>query len=311
MNCFRQAIEIDPDFALAYSGTAHAYASFGVLGLSEPMEVYPKAKAAIDQALALDDELAEAHAEAASLELHSEWDWLAAERSFQRVFALNPGNAGAHAAHAWFCLGSLRFADAVSEIKLAQQLDPLMPLFYAFSVGIHAAIGKPDEAIEEFKKAMELDPNKGLAYFHVGTAYVRKGMMDDAIAALTKSKELAMYGGRAEIYLGTVYLALGERGRAERILQDLLEQKTRANVSSTVIAFLFGALGNLDKAFEFIERAINERDSLIPYIHVYADLGSLRNDPRFRVLLERLKLPAEQPILAPSFLAGSRQEKPR
>ena len=291
LDCFSQAIAIDPNFALAYAETGGVYANLGILGLTAPTAMYPKARAAVDKALELDDNLAEAHAQAAKIGFYYEWDWPAVERSFSRNFALKPGNAAAHADYAWFCLARMRFAEAVREIKRAQDLDPLMPLYYVFSVGIHGVVGKPDEAIEEFHKAIELDPGNGLAYFHLGTVYMQKRMLDQAISALNRSRELAAYGGWAESCLGIVYLHLGERERAELILQDLLEQKKRHYMSAVTIGFLCGALGHYDQAFELLEEGIKERDSIIPLLNLYADMGSLRKDARFGALLERLNLP--------------------
>ncbi|MBM3790390.1 MAG: hypothetical protein FJW35_08575, partial [Acidobacteria bacterium] len=227
LDCFSQAIAVDPGFALAYAETGGVYANLGILALAAPTAMYPKARAAIDKALELDDNLAEAHAQAARIGFYYECDWPAVERSFSRNFALNPGNAAARGDYAWFCLARMRFAEAVKEIKRAQDMDPLMPLYYAFSVGIHCTVGKPDEAIEEFHKAVELDPGIGLACIHVGMAYMRKGMMNQAISAFDRSRELAAYGGWAESCLGIVHLHLGEREKAEQILQDLLEQKKR------------------------------------------------------------------------------------
>jgi len=290
LDCFSTAISIDPDFALAYAGTAYAYSSFGVLAFSQPADVYPKAKTALKRALELDDQLAEAHAEAALIAFYYDYDWAAAEDSFRRTFALNPGNALWHAAYAWHCLARGRFDQAAREIKLAQTLDPLLPLLYAFSIGIHDNIGRPDEAIEEFRRAVELDPNMGLAYFHVGIVYSRKKLMDKAILAFQKSMELAAYSGWAECNLGIVYLSAGQREKAEGILEELLQKKNTTYVSSFCIAMLWAALGNFDKAFEYMDKAIEERDSIMPLVHLYADIGDLRSDPRFGILLKKMNL---------------------
>jgi TolB-like protein/Tfp pilus assembly protein PilF/predicted Ser/Thr protein kinase len=290
LDCFSAAIGIDPDFAPAYVGTAHTYGAFGVLAFSAPAGMWTKAKTALEKALELDDELAEAHAVAALIAFYYDWDWVAAERSYRRTFSLNPGIASAHAHYAWHCLARGRFDEAVREIKLAQNLDPLMPLFYAFSTGIHGAIGRPDEAIEEFQRAVELDPNMGLAYFHAGTAYSQNRLMDKAISAFQKSRELAAYSGWAEGQLGIVYLTIGQREKAEAILEELLEKKNKIYVSSFCIGLLWGALGNLDKAFERMDQAIEERDSIMPFAHIYADIGALRSDSRFGKMMKKMNL---------------------
>ena len=179
-----------------------------------------------------------------------------------------------------------------------------MPLFYTFSVGIHGASGRPDEAIEEFQKALELDPNPGLAYFHLGVAYVRKGLMDDAIQAFIKSRGLEAHAGFsswAEGSLGIIYQAKGEREKASRVLDELLEQKKKTYVAPTMIGLMWGALGDSDKAFESFDQACEERDSLMPLIPCYiqffidlspakSNLNKVRDDPRFKALLKRMKL---------------------
>ncbi len=198
LDYYRKAIDRDPTFALAYVGIGNTYHTLSVMSLRSPASVMPKAKAALKKALELDDSLAEAHALAAALALFYDWDWKAAEKSYQRTFELNPGYAMAHAQYAWFLLSMNKFDEAVKEIKLAQELDTLLPLFYAMSVGLHRAIGKYDEAIQEFHKAIELDPDIGLAYFHLGCVYLDKNMMGEAISTFQTARELGTGLGWAE-----------------------------------------------------------------------------------------------------------------
>jgi serine/threonine protein kinase/Tfp pilus assembly protein PilF len=304
LDYFKKAIDMDPSLALAYAGMARIYATLGILSLSSPSDMLAKAKTALNKALQLDEHLAEAHAQTALIAYWYEWDWAVAENSYKKTFALNPGDATAHAWYAWYCVVRGRFDEAIKEIKQAQDLDPIMPLFYTFSVGIHGASGRPDEAIEEFQKAMELDPNPGLAYFHLGVAYVRKGLMDDAIQAFIKSRGLAVHAGFsswAEGCLGIIYQAKGEREKAGRVLDELLEQKKKTYVAPTMIGLMWGALGDSDKAFESFDQACEERDSLMPiiprYIQFFIDLSpamshlnKVRDDPRFKALLKKMKL---------------------
>ncbi len=284
----RKAIDKDPNFALPYAAMANIYASFGALSLLPPLEVLPKAKAALKRAMELDDSLSEAQAEAAFSAFWFEWDWKAAETYFRRALSINPGNAFCHAFYAWFNLAMGRPDEAVSEIKKAQELDPLMSAFYAFGTGIHRIIGKLDEAIDQFNKAIELDPNSGLAYFHVGAAYLAKGMMEEAVSHLQKSLNLTPYSGWAESCLVDVYLQQGKGREAERLLEQLLERKKKTFVSSYCIAHIYHSLEDLDKTLEFLEKAYEERDTLMPFINVFLEFGKVRSEPRFKAILEKM-----------------------
>ena len=292
LNSFQAAIDKDPNFALAYAGMAGVFAGLGNLNLAPPAEMWPKAKAALQKALSLDNNLAEAHAGAAALAFFYEWDWDAAGRSFDRVLSLNPGDAMSHGQRGWFCLNRRRFDEAIREIKQALELDPLMPLYYVWSVGLHVAVGRPDEALQVFAKAMEIDPNSGLAYFHAGTAYARKGLLDEALDTFEKGKRLVVFPGWAEANLGLIYLKKGNREKAARILDEMIEGRNKINVSATNIAWLAGALGKLDLAFEFLDKAYEERDTLMAFIHIYTEwlCPAISADPRFKDVLIKMKL---------------------
>jgi TolB-like protein/Tfp pilus assembly protein PilF/predicted Ser/Thr protein kinase len=293
LDFFRAAIDKDPNFAQAYAGMAFIFGGLGILNLAPPSEMWPKAKAALLKALSLDEDLAEAHAVAAMLAFWYEWDWEAAARSLDKVLSLNPGDATSHGARGWFCLNRRRFDEAIREIKKALELDPLMPLYYAWSVGLHWSVGRPDEALQEFAKALEIDPNNGLAYFHAGVAYYRKGLLSEALETLEKGKKFAVFPGWAEFGIGIIHLKQGDPGKATQILDEMIENKnTTKNLSSVCVAWLAGALGKLDLAFEFLEKAYEERDSLMIFIHIYADIFSpiISADPRFKDILKKMKL---------------------
>lgn len=293
LNFFQAAIDKDPNFGLGHAGMASLFSGMGILNLAPPNEMLPKAKAALQKALSLDQDLAEAHAVAAAVAFWFEWDWEAAGRSYDRVLALNPGDAFSHGMRGWFCVNRRRFDEAIREIKKSLELDPLMPIYYAWSIGLHWSVGKPDEALQEFVKALEIDPNLGLAYFHAGVAYARKGLLDDALDTFEKGKKLVVFPGWVEANIGLVYLGKGDREKAELILEEMIENKNKIkNLSATCIAFLAGALGKLDLAFEFLDKAYDERDSLMPFVHIYAEIFSptILTDPRFKDVLAKMKL---------------------
>jgi TolB-like protein/Flp pilus assembly protein TadD/predicted Ser/Thr protein kinase len=290
---FQTAADKDPNFALAYTGMAGVFGGMGIMNLAPPVEMWPKAKAAVQKALSLDEDLAEAHAAAAEIAFWYEWDWDAAGLSFDRMLSLNPGDAMSHGMYAWFCLNRKRFDEAIREIKKALVLDPLMPLYYAWSVGLHWSVGKPDEALQEFAKAMEIDPNLGLAYFHAGVAYYLKGHFDEAVDLFEKGIRLFAPPGWANGMLGLISLRKGDREEAARVLENAIEIKRAIkHTSSVAIAWLAAELGKLDLAFELLDKGYEERDTLMAFIHVYAGIFSpaLAADPRFKGVLARLKL---------------------
>jgi serine/threonine protein kinase/Tfp pilus assembly protein PilF len=290
---FRAAIDKDPNFAAAYASMASVFAGLGIMNLAPPAEMWPKAKAALRQALSLDEDLAEAHRGAASLAFWFEWDWEAAGRSFDRVLALNPGEAMSHGERAWFFVNRRKSDEAIREIKKALELDPLMPLFYAWSVGVHWSVGRPEEALLEFAKALEIDPNNGLAHFHGGVAYALAGRWDEAIDVFEKGRKLFAPPGWIEAMLGLIWLRKGARGKAERLLEETIEnKKTIKNVSAPSTAWLAGELGKLDLAFEFLDKAYEERDVLMDFVHVYTEIFSpaMAADPRFKDVLAKMKL---------------------
>ncbi|MFO7693742.1 MAG: protein kinase [Vicinamibacterales bacterium] len=289
---FREALTRDPGFAKAHAGIALVYGILGNLNFAPPAESWRKAKAAVGQALAIDDQLPEAHTMAASVAFWYDWDWVAAEAGYSRALALKPGDAFTHADYAWFLSNRRRVEESLHEIGVALSLDPLMPLYYAFSVGLHAAAGRHDEALRMFGKAREIDPAFGLPYFHAGYAYASKGMFDEAEATLDAGARIAAHPGWAESMLARIRLDRGDHDGARRIVEGMIAQKPHSNVSSIGIMWALAVLGRIDEALEWLARGIEERDSLIVFLHIYTEpmAPALARDERFQAILARLGL---------------------
>jgi TolB-like protein len=290
--CFREALARDPGFAKAYAGIATAYAMLGNFNFAPPTEVYPKANAAVEKALALDGHLAEAHAIAAAVAFWYKWDWTAAEASFNRILASNPGDAITRGSYAWFLLNRRRFDECLREIKLAISLDPLSPLCYGWSVGLHCAAGHLDEALADFGRAKELDSTFGLPYFHAGMTYFLKGMPDKAIEVLQQGVRIAPHPGWADGMIAMIRIRQGSRDELRAILDRMVAQRSGVNVSCMALAWATAVFGDLDGAFRWVERAIEERDTLVGFVHIYTPLlaPELAMDPRYAALLARLDL---------------------
>ncbi len=290
--CFQDALARDPGFAKAHAGIATAYAMLGNFNFAPPTEVYPKAKAAVEKALALDDHLAEAHAIAATVAFWYDWDWVAAEASFTRILALNPGDAFTHGNYAWFLLNRRRFDECLHEITVAISLDPLMPLFYGWSVGLHCAAGRLDHALGDFERAKELDPTFGLPYFHAGMTYFLKGMPDKAIEVLQQGVRIAPHPGWADGMISMIRIRQGNRDEVRCILDRMIAQRSHVNVSCMALGWATAVFGDLDGAFQWVERALEERDTLVGFVHIYTPLlaPELAADPRYDALIARLNL---------------------
>ena len=293
LDFFLEALDRDPNFALAHVGQGSVYYYLGNFNFAPQLEVYPKAKVAVRKALELDPNLAEAHASAANLALWFDLDWKAAGESNARALALKPGDAFFHGNYAWYLLNRRRYDECIVEIKKAIGLDPLMPLFYGWSVALYAATQRPKEAIAEFHEAMKIDPNFALPYFHATLAYVQLRNWEMAEEMIGKGLKLAVYPGWAEGVRALVYAIRGERAKAESQVREMIEaKKVVKNVSATGLAWACATIGDLDGAFHWFDRALEERDSIIPYVHVYTEFFApyLIKEPRYQDLLRRMNL---------------------
>lgn len=285
---FQQAIDRDPNYALAYAGIAECYNSLGIYQLLPPTEVLPKAKAAAERALASDETLAEAHAAMAHIKFY-DWDWLGAEREFKRTFELNPNYAQAHLAYGNYLAAMGRISEAIAAKKRALELEPL-------SLIVNAGLGwtfytsrQYAEAIKQLRKTLEMDANFQRAHHYLGLAYGQKGMFEEAIAEFQKARTL---GDTPETlaWLGTSYALAGKRNEAQKVIGELNELSRRRYVSSYSLAEVYATWGDKDRAFAWLEKAYQEHAFLLVYLKAEPELDSLRSDPRFADLLRRMGL---------------------
>jgi TolB-like protein/Tfp pilus assembly protein PilF len=291
---FQQAIEEDPSYALAYSGLADSYSLLANNGSVAAKDAYPRAKEAALKALQLDDTLAEAHVSLGYVRTQFEWDWSGAEKEFQRAIELNPGFAIAHDRYG-VALGRMgRVEEAVAEKRRAVELDPLSPIINR-NLGITLYLARQyDQAIEQERKTLELDPNYIGAHLTLGQAYLQKSMYKDGMAEL--EKELAISPGNpvSLSWLGYGYAIVGRKAEAQKVLDQLNEISKHKYVPALQMALIYVGLGEKDKAFEWLERAYEERSIGSGLSSTSIKLDSmydpLRSDPRFADLLRRMNL---------------------
>jgi TolB-like protein/Tfp pilus assembly protein PilF len=289
---FQQAIMRDPSYPLAYSGLADAYSMLGFRGAFPSKDALSRAKTAALKAIDLDDNLAEPHASLAFIAETHEWDWATAEREYKRAVQLNPGDARTHNWYAGYLIYVGRFEEGVSEARRARELDPLsLPVNNALAGRLLAA-GRYDEALEQVQKTLQLDPHFAPAHQTLGWAHLHAGKSEDAIQDFQKALQLS---GSEDtdlmLDLGFAYATAGNREEAGRILDKLKSLRKRGIVPSGSIGILYGALGDLNEAFGWLEKAYEERDPQLTYLKAGRRFEPLRQDPRLRELMRRVGLP--------------------
>ncbi len=290
LDYFRQAIAIDPNYALAYDGIAYYY-NLAVDWLIPPAEAMPKAKEAARKALELDDTLAEAHTSLACVYFWYDWDWPAAEREFRRALDLNPNYAGAHTYYGWYLTWMGRTDEGLAENRRAESLDPLSTeASMLLGWGLYYS-RRYDEAVTQLRKTLDLDPNSWPTYEMLGHAYAQQSRFPEAIAALQKAREIEDQISVPLAGLGQAYAVSGRRAEARQSLDELLARSRRRQVPAYTIAAIYAGLGDKDQAFAWLEKAYADRSWYMTSLKVDPKFDSLRFDPRFKDLVRRVGLP--------------------
>jgi TolB-like protein/DNA-binding winged helix-turn-helix (wHTH) protein/Tfp pilus assembly protein PilF len=290
IECFNQAIDKDPHFALAYAGLADSYVV--PANRLPPREAMPKAKAAAIRALELDETLAEAHVSLGRVLAAFDWDWTSAEKEYKRAIELNPRYAVAHQWYGGYLAVMGRSNEAIAEKKLAQELEPLS-LTINFELGLAFYHARDyDQAIEQFQKTLELDQNFPAPHSFLPAAYEQKGMYREAIGEFKKAIPLTPVGEGtlSEAGLGHVYAVTGKKSEARTLLDELKQLSTKEYVPGTSIALIYVGLGEKDQAFAWLDKAYEQRAFQLQWIQLDPRWDNLRSDPRFQDLLRRIHL---------------------
>jgi TolB-like protein/Tfp pilus assembly protein PilF len=291
---YEQAIARDPSYALAYAGLAEAYLVLPVYTAAAPQEAYPKAKAAALKALQLDDKLAEGHTALADV-LYNEFDMAGSIAEFQRTIALNPNSATAHMFYGSDPLTAVgRFDEAIAEGKRAIELDPLSPIINS-SLGATMILARRyDEAIAQLRKTVEIDPTFVNAHVILGVALLLKGEVPAAIAEYEKAQQLSD-NLPARRLLAVAKAQSGDKEAAVRMLAELAELSRYRYVDAYSRALLNLSLNNREEAIRWLEQGVaNHEGGQIPNIKVNPLLDSLRGDPRFEALVQKVVGPKQK-----------------
>ena len=289
---YRAAIDLDPTYAPAHAALADCYNQLGtvMVGQASPAEMRPRARAEAVAAIQADDSLAEAHATLGYIS-HYDWDWTTAEREFKRAIELNPNLALAHAWYANYLASTKRLNEAAAEVQHAEQLDPLS-LVVVTNVGWTLSYARrPNEAIAAFRRALALDPNYIQARWRLAGELSTSGRFDEGIVEAQKVVELTARSPSSIAWLAQAYAQAGRRQEAVSTLNELLEVAQSRYVSPVGIYGIYFRLGDADKGFEWLEKAIQERSNGVVYLTVDTFMDGVRSDPRYRSVLERIGLP--------------------
>ena len=288
---FEQAVALDPRYSLAYAGLADSYVTLGYWNYLPAKQVFPRARAAAESAVGIDDRLAEAHTSRACVSLLYDWDWPRAEQDFLRAIQLKDGYSTAHFWYACYLWSMGRAAESVDQASRAQALAPLSPV-------VNANLGwalyfdrRYDEAITQCGHALELDTHSLMTYTVLGQAYAAASRYDDAIRALQSAVSFSGGASFTSAALGFACGKGGKRAEARKILHELQERSTTDYVSRFCVALVHIGLGDKDQAFDCLDRAYGERSHWLVYAKAWPILDDLRSDARFAALLGKVGLP--------------------
>ncbi len=289
---FQQALGKDPSYALAYSGLADTYALLGFRGRLRSKDMLARAKTDALKAIELDDSLADPHVSLAFVAETHEWDWAGAEREYKRALELNPDDARAHHWYAGYLTYVGRIDEGIAEEMRARELDPLsLPINNALS-GRFLAAGRYDEALQQIQKTLELDSHFPQAHQTLGWLYLNGGKRDSAIREFRNALQLSgTNDSDLMLDVGFACAVNGKQDDARKILAELKGLHQRGLAASGSIGILYGALGDSDEAFAWLQKAYAERDPELTYIKVGRRFEPLRRDPRYQELVRRVGLP--------------------
>jgi len=289
ITCFNRAIAHAPEGALAYAGLAEACVlSYCHYGRDMPSTLYTRAKAMARKALELDNSLAEAHAALAYCSMLSDWNWAVAERGFQRAIALNPHCVDAHQWYADLLTALERHDEAIQQIRLASELDPLSVQLQADVGWILLYANRHDEAIEQYRRVLKMDDDFFLANWGLGLAYAQLGMFAEAVSSLEKAVRVTGNMPTMLAALAHVLAGSGERDGALQVFSELRDLSTHRYISAYDMATIACSLGDQRQAISWLDKACRERSPYLAYLQVDSRFRQLRALSPSKALLRRI-----------------------
>ena len=291
IDAFKQAIDIDANYALAYAGMADAYFRLSNVYMP-PREVMPKAEEAALKAISIDESLAEAHSSLGLVKLYYHHDWAGAEREFVRCLELNPDLVLAHQRYGSYLTFLGRFQDAIARYEHALELDPFSLQINMNLATSYYLMGQHETALNHLEKTLELEPDYMPTHFLMGCTYIQKGDLQKAIAEFQYIYKLDEEAYMALGFMGYAYAVAGQRAEAENLLSILEDISLRKYVSPYSMVVIRLGLGQREKVFEMLEVLYEDRNDWLVWLKISPEFKDLRDDPRFQDLLKRIKFPS-------------------
>jgi adenylate cyclase len=286
LKCFQSALDNDPKMSRAWTGIARIW-TYLADAYVRPLDAYPIAEAAAERALALDERDPVAHGVLGFSKRVLYWDEGAMINESKRALEIDPNSALAHVWLGDTFRGSGDLDKAVEQYRTAARLDPLSPKVSDALAGGYMIAGRLHDAIEEGKRTLDLDPTYAYLDSTLANAYREKGLFDQAIALYEKGEQFTRAPSRG---LGITYARAGRRSEAEQVLVRFLAEREKRYISAAAIGIIYAALGNMDEAFRWLERAYNDHDAVLTTIAFYPGSQPLREDLRFIDLIKRIGL---------------------
>ena len=287
---FSQAIQKDPNYALAYAGMADCYTLMGRHRYVSPDDAFPKARDYAKKALRLNDNLAEPHTALAAVLLIYDWNWTEAAFQFRRAIELNPNYATAHYWYSLLLMTTGKLKEAVEEAEKAQVLDPLSPVVGIAVLEAYFFLGYFDQAINECNRYLELDPNFIIARDFLVHLYVHKKAYGDAEREARMLIEMSDRKAEALAHVAYVYAASARIDEAKRLFEEIVADPSLEYANSTIFITVYSMLEDLDKAFQWAEKAREDAKIAFPSLRFSPDLKGFRSDPRYESLLASVRL---------------------
>ena len=292
IECYAEAIEIDPNYSLPYLGIADHFIMMGLWNYLPPETARLRAKEALDKALEIDDQLGEAYTSLGYYQCLFDWDWPSAEKNLKRGIALNPNNVYAHTWYGCYLFGMSRFVDSLAELKMALEIEPLSPIINAVA-GFVISLTDPDGGRKQVDKAIEMEPNLALAHLWLGMIYMYPEVVDEkAVEHLQIAVNLGLTFALG--WLGCAYGLLGKKEEAFKILSQLDELSKERYISPLQKSVVYSGLGMYDQAIESLEKALSQKEPVLA-IYLYnveahsAFPQEFRLDERFKALMRKAK----------------------